>query len=317
MMIFLQIAGGLALLLFGGEVLVRGAVAVARHMGIPPLVIGLTIVAIGTSAPEIITGVYAALTGHPDIATGNIVGSNIANILCVLGLTALIFPIHIHRAIIRRDMPALFALTLIVTYFLWTGMVDRSEGIILIALFALYTAYIAHHSYKKSKTRHNTEIEDELPPDLGNLAAFAAIIGGIAMLAFGSDFMVKGASELARMLGISEAVIAVTLVAFGTSAPEIATCGIAAYRKHSDIAAGNVVGSNLVNIMLGLGSAALASPLPVATSIQYVDTWVMLGVTLCLFTVVILRGNISRLTGGVFFGGYILYILYQLTTING
>jgi len=312
MIIFFQIAGGLTLLFLGGEALVRGSVAIARHLGVPVLIIGLTLVAMGTSAPELMVSISASLAGHPDIAIGNVVGSNIANILLVLGLSAIIYPVSINYKIKTRDNPAMLAITLLGSFFLWSEkIVTTTEGIILILCAVIYMLYTSLAEYKEKRLLAEIKIEQELPPDLKNWLAIIFVLLGILALTYGASILIEGSSSLARLFGISEAVISLTLVAAGTSAPEIATCVVASYHKNSDIIAGNVVGSNIFNIMFGLGGASVANSLAVSDGFLKLDIWFMIFVTLMLIITFIFSKKINRFTGIVFFVFYIGYIASQ------
>lgn len=313
MITFLQIAGGLLFLFIGGEALVKGSVSIARNFGIPVLVIGLTIVAIGTSAPEMVVGIQAALGGHPDVAIGNIVGSNIANILLVLGLSAAIAPIIIHPEIIKQSGPFLIFITILFIIVCWSDGITVWEAVMLLLCKAAYSWYIIE-STKNSKKKNELlkEIEADLPAKTNSFLSIILIIVGIIALAYGADIFVEGSVSVARFFGISEAAIGLTLVAIGTSAPEISTCVIASYRNHSDIVLGNVIGSNLVNIMVGISIPALITHIPVNQKFLETDMWVMLAATLIMMGVIIKSKKVGRKTGVLFFICYIGYIAAQL-----
>ncbi len=315
MEIFFLISGGLVLLFMGGEVLVRGAVALANHVGVPTLVVGLTVVAFGTSAPELVVSIQATLTDHPNIALGNIFGSNISNILLVMGVSAAIYPIAIDPSIIKRDSPILILLTIIIIIFCWTNYtLEIWEGVVLtisLILYLSYTVLTALKGGKKDTSHLEEEIKEELPADISNISSLVHIAIGIAMLAYGANILVDGSVQLATMFGISEGVIGLTIVAIGSSAPELATCIIAAYRKHSDIIAGNIIGSNLLNIMAGLGIAAMIKPLSVSDEFFIFDIWFMLAATLVMALIIHLRAKISKTVGLIFVLSYIGYIAIQ------
>ncbi len=305
MIIALQIIGGLVLLLFGGEILVRGAVTIARHIGISKLIIGLTVVAVGTSAPEILVSIKAAISDHADIAIGNVVGSNISNVLLVLGITAIIAPVIIHNNIIKRDGPILLAMTVLFVALCWTSKeVSMYEGFVFIICLILYTIY----TVRTARSHKDEHIEDELPPDTSNPRAIAYSIIGVACLAYGADVLVEGAASLARILEISEAVIGVTIVAIGSSTPELVTCIIAARHNHSDLVAGNIVGSNMINIMGGIGISAILKPLAISESFFNLDLWVFSIAAIAFYLITISTKKITKCTGIVFFLGYIVYI---------
>jgi cation:H+ antiporter len=301
-----EIIGGLALLFLGGEILVQGSVALARRFNIPTVIIGLTIVAIGTSAPEILVSIQAALNDHPDIAIGNVVGSNISNILLVLGVTAIVAPVVVHKTVIARDAPILLAITILFSAFCWTSKeITSVEAIILLSCLVAYAIY----TIKTAKNHIEAdEITEELPEDITNIKTALYIIGGIGALAFGADILVSGASEVARLWGISEAVIGLTIVAIGSSTPELTTCVLSAKRGHADLAAGNVVGSNLINILAGMGIPALIIPLPIAASFFKLDIWVMLAATILMILTMKIAKKFTKTAGIVLFISYISYI---------
>ncbi|MCP5361866.1 MAG: calcium/sodium antiporter [Hyphomicrobiales bacterium] len=307
------IIGGLALLLLGGDVLVKGALVLARRFHVPQAVIGVTIVAFGTSAPEMMVSFQAAWNGVPDIVIGNIIGSNIGNILLVLGVTAMIFPFAADERIARYDGIIMLLTALCFSFFLFSGLVVWWHGVILFGGFLLYAAAEIHTRMQSQpdQTMHEEaeEIAEHMPKTRNPWLGLLMAIAGVLILIFGSDLLIRGAVEAARGLGISEAVIGATLVAVGSSAPELAASVMAAFRKHSAIALANVVGSNILNILVGIGGAALITSLPVSTSFLRIDVWYMLIATLALFVLMRIPGNISRITGGLFFLGYIGYIL--------
>ncbi len=249
MLIALQIIGGLLLLVAGGEGLVRGAVSIANRIGVPVIIIGLTIVSLGTSAPEMVISILATLEGHPDIALGNVIGSNIANILLVLALTSLIYPVATDPEVTKRDGLLMVMVSLLMLVFMLGGEISRLEGMVLLAIMAGYLISIYFRARRESAPEIIEEFEEETSFRYNWPLALLMLAVGLALLIGGAEVLVTGASEFARIFGVSEAVIGSTIVAIGTSAPELVTCVIAAYRKHSDIAVGNVVGSNLFNIV--------------------------------------------------------------------
>ncbi|MDA0824547.1 MAG: calcium/sodium antiporter, partial [Proteobacteria bacterium] len=262
--IFFYLAAGLILLVGGAEVLVRGASKLAAQFGIPPLIIGLTVVAFGTSTPETAVSVQAAMNGSGDLAIGNVVGSNIANVLLILGLTALIAPLIVSRQLIRLDVPIMIGASLLTLALAWDGQLDRSDGAILFACILAYTAFLI-----TSGRREQAVKDDEFIKEFGLQAApkpyawginLSLIIAGLFLLVSGSNLLVEGAVSLARALGLSELVIGLTVVAIGTSLPELATSVTAAFRGERDIAVGNIVGSNIFNLLCVLGLSALVSP---------------------------------------------------------
>ena len=313
MLLAIEIIGGLALLFLGGEILVQGSVALARRINIPKVIIGLTIVAVGTSAPEILVSIQAAISDHADIAIGNVVGSNISNILLVLGATAIVAPVAVHNFVINRDAPILLAVTILFVAFCWTSkVISVIEGAVLIGCLVGYAVY----TIKTAKNHADAVVVEDLPEDISHVKTAIYIMGGIAALAFGADLLVSGASGVARIWNISEAVIGLTIVAVGSSTPELAACIISAKRGHADIAAGNVVGSNLINILAAMGIPALMLPLPVAASFFVADLWVMLGATALMIIVMKSAKKFSKTTGILLFIAYIGYISFLFFGLN-
>lgn len=319
LIILVLIVLGLAALVFGAEWLVKGASGLARRFGIPSLVIGLTIVAFGTSAPEFSVNIYAALTGAPDIAIGNVVGSNIVNILIGLGIAAVILPLSVKSSTVRWEIP--LALMAAVLLFILgsdrlfdgaaTDIITRTDGFALVALFIVFMFYIV------ALTRYDKDTKESMESAAAVLMPAWKAIGlcvlGLVALVGGGRVLVDQAITLATLIGLSEAVIGLTVVAVGTSLPEIVTSAIAARRGETDIAIGNVVGSNIFNIFLILGVSALIAPLPVALGFT-IDALVMIGATLLLFGALFLgkRGHIDRWQGVLFIILYVLYVAYLL-----
>lgn len=297
------VAAGLVLLVFGGDALVKGAVALALRLGIPALIVGLTVVAFGTSAPELIVSVQAALNGQAGIAIGNVVGSNLANILLILGLPALIATIHSSQIDTRRSYLVMLATAVLFVILSQFGPITWWHGLILLAGLALSIWDNIRLA------RAHREAQDDLPADdhmpVWKIAAF--IIGGLIGLGFGATFLVEGATSIARALGVSETVIGLTLVAIGTSLPELVTSVVAAFRGQADVAMGNVIGSNTFNILAILGITAVIAPMEVPAQILAFDNWVMLGVSLLLIPFVFLKRDIGKLAGIGLVGGYIAY----------
>ncbi len=319
MLIALQILGGLAMLVAGGEVVVKGAVALARRMNISTVVIGLTIVAYGTSAPEMMISIQASLQNHPDIALGNVIGSNIANILLVVGLTALLWPIDTHQGLARRDGTVMLAAALILVVMSLNGDINRFNSLVLVlmaTLYTLFTVYDAKHNEKDSELVEELKEEAKETPAMPLYLSLAMLAAGIALLAFGSDILIKGAVALALGFGLSEAVIGATIVAVGGSSPELITSLMAAIRKHADIGLANIVGSNIFNIFAVVGAAGVAAPLAVSPQFLTFDLWLMLGVTLLFFGLMLVRKKIGRVEGAVFTAGYASYIFWQYAYIT-
>lgn len=313
-MAYLQIAAGLVLLLGGGEFLVRGAVSVARRLDISPLVIGVTLVGFGTSAPELLASVEAALKGAPAIAVGNVVGSNIANILLILGVTAAIAPVYCSRKAFMRDGTVLVLVTAVAVAVCLAAVVGRTIGLGLVAALVGYVIL----SYRLDKASpsgpaevHAGSADTVEPMRVGIWTGLAISGAGLAAVLLGASFLVDGAIALATAMGISQAVIGLTVVAIGTSLPELATAVVAALRRHTDVAFGNIVGSNIFNILGILGTTAIIVPLEVPSEILSVDLWVMVGATAILVPAVVSGWRIRRSEGALFLACYAAYIGFQ------
>jgi len=299
---YLYLLAGLLGLFFGGEALVRGSVGIARRMAIPPLLIGLTVVGFGTSTPELLVSVDAAWRGVPDIALGNILGSNIANILLIVGLSALVWPIKVVGATLRRDTAVMMAGALILVPLFAMGQLERLAGL---ALFAGLVAYLVW-AYRQP----GEVVADEIgvPAPASALVSSLWVIGGLVALMVGARFLVDGAVNIARGYGISEAFIGLTVVAVGTSLPELATSLIAALRRQSEIAIGNIVGSNIFNLFGILGVAALITPIPVASRFLTFDLPVLIAVSLVLTALLLMRPVVGRGVGVAMLAGYVAYV---------
>lgn len=295
------------LLLGGGESLVRGAVAIARIAGISPLVIGLTIVGFGTSTPELVTSIQAALVGSPGIAVGNVVGSNTANVLLILGISALLRPIAVEAATFRRDGLVLVAVTVAAIAVVVVGTVDRLVGGIFVAALVGYISLLMWQARPNGISPEESEMG--LPPISAWLAGLY-LFGGLVATIFGARFLVDSSIILARDFGISEAVIGVTIVAIGTSLPELVTSLVAAWRGHGAIAFGNVIGSNIYNIAGILGLTAIVHPLSVPAEIINLDIWVMAAATVALVVFAVTSWRINRWEGGLMLVGYVIYLSY-------
>ena len=307
-MMIVFVVTGLLLLLVGGGMLVNGAVGLARGWRVSPLVIGLTVVAFGTSAPELVVSLNAALSGHPDIVLGNVVGSNIANVLAMIGIAALFAPILIVGMTVRRDGTILLLVSLVFVSLCLRGTIDRPIGVLMVLLLVGYTVW-SFWAARRAAAPAIAGLGDEIKEaSTKPWEAMLFTVGGIAGVIIGADLLIDGAVEVARLAGLSEAVIGLSLVAFGTSLPEIATAGMAAWRGHSDLAIGNVLGSNLFNILAIAGITALVVPVPVAAELLAFDLWVMLAVTVGLSLMITVRRRIGRLEGAALVAGYGLYI---------
>ena len=299
---FLSVAVGLLILVFAGDALVKGAVNLALRLGIPALVVSLTVVAFGTSAPELLVSVQAILDEAPGLALGNVVGSNTANVLLVLGVPAMIATLHTGACETRRDYVYMLGATALFVLLCLTGRLVWWHGAILLA--ALAAVLIA--TFVSSRGAE-VEIEGAEPGLPGwKLSTFLAL--GLVGLPLGAGLLVGGATEIARAFGVSETVIGLTLVAIGTSLPELATTVMAAIRRHADVALGNVIGSNLFNLLGIMGVATLVGPVPVDAGFLLFDLWVMVGATLLLVPFVFMRRDLTRAWGIGLTGLYVAYI---------
>jgi cation:H+ antiporter len=315
---------GLILLVAGAEVLVRGASQLAAAVGISPLVIGLTVVAFGTSAPEMAVSVQSALSGQAgaDIAIGNVVGSNIFNVLLILGLSAIIAPLVVSQQLVRRDVPFMILISFLVWFLAWDGVISRWNGVLLFAGIIAYTVFAIVQGRKESKAVQQ-EYEAEYGPGAkapsSMLVNVALIVVGLAMLVVGSNWLVDGAIAIARAFGVSELVIGLTIVAAGTSLPEVATSVMASLKGERDIAVGNVVGSNIFNILavLGLASLVARGGINVAASALAFDIPVMIGVAVACLPIFFTGYTISRWEGWLFLGYYVAYTLFLIFTATG
>jgi cation:H+ antiporter len=316
----LLFAAGLLALVAGANALVRGASRLALSFGISPLVVGLTIVAFGTSAPEMAVSTGAVLNGQTDIAIGNVVGSNIFNVLFILGASALIAPLVVHVQLIRQEVPIMLGAALLLLAMGLDGNISFVEGGLLLALMVAYTVFLVVQSRKESAA-NTGEFETELQAaeadawDAKLPAQLGLIVIGLVLLVLGSDWLVSASVVFAKALGVSDLVIGLTIVAAGTSMPEVATSLTAAFKGERDIAVGNVVGSNTFNILgcIGLsGLAAGGAGLPLAPSLLSFDIWVMLAALFACLPVFLSGREISRWEGGVFLGYYVAYVAYLI-----
>jgi cation:H+ antiporter len=305
------LAGGLLLLVAGGEAVVRGAASLGMRIGLSALATGLTIVAFGTSAPELVVNLGAAARGVSDLAVGNVVGSNIANIGLVLGLSALVRPLTLDVKVIRNDIWFMIGTAVLAGIFLAADTMTRWEGVILVALVIAYTAYNLRAADRAGE-RSKRSFEDALPREhQGWWIDLALVLGGLVGLAVGGQLFVNGAVELATALGMSTAVIGLTVVAIGTSLPELATTAIAAYRGHGDMAIGNVVGSNIFNILSVLGITAVVFPVS-RGDIGNADLAMFLGSALVLLRFITTGSRMDRWEGAVLFVGFCAYLGWRL-----
>ncbi len=317
---FLMFAAGLAALVVGADILVRGASRLALSFGISPLVVGLTIVAFGTSAPEMAVSAGAVLNGQTGLAMGNVVGSNIFNVLFILGLSALIAPLVVHVQLIRQEVPILIGASLLLLILSLDGRISLLDGGLFFGLLLAYTVFLVVQSRRETQAAQ-AEFDAELhaPPagawDARLPVQIALIVAGLGLLVLGSDWLVTSAVAFAQALGVSDLVIGLTIVAAGTSMPEVATSVAAALKGERDIAVGNVVGSSTFNILgcLGLsGLVAGGAGLAVAPSLLAFDIWVMLAVALACLPIFLSGREIARWEGAVFLGYYMAYVSYLI-----
>lgn len=323
---------GLLALIAGAHLLVKGASNLAAAAGISPLVIGLTIVAMGTSSPEIAVSLGAAFSGATDLAVGNVVGSNIFNVLFILGLTALVTPLVVQSQLIRQEVPLMIAFSLLLILLSRDDLISRADGVVLVVLMLAYTSFLILQSRRSAQLASAESVTDpsgvqaegqanhqDMSPS-GNLAAASGhwaiqlllVAAGLVLLVMGAGWLVDAAIAFARVIGISEVVIGLTVVAAGTSMPELATSVVAAFRGERDIAVGNIVGSNIFNILACLGLSSLVSPhgLGIAPSIMAFDFWVMLAVALICLPVFFSGRTIARWEGAVLLAYYLAYTAY-------
>lgn len=312
-MVALGLSGGFVLLVLGGESLVRGSVALAQRLRVSSLLIGLTLVGFGTSTPELVTSVKAALAGSPGIAVGNVVGSNVANILLILGVAAVIRPVRAQPEAFYRDGSMLMLSTLACVAMCLAGVVGGLAGTALVSLLAGYLVF----TYWKERTHpdasaamHASEAQSRMPAFRSVWLNLLFAIGGIVLTILGAQLLVDNAVVLARSLAVSEAIIGLTIVAVGTSLPELVTSVLASWRNQSDVALGNVVGSNIFNVLGVLGVTAVVQPLVVPAQILDFDLWVMLGATALLLAFAITGWRLTRIEGLIFLGSYAAYLAW-------
>jgi cation:H+ antiporter len=301
---------GLVVLITGGELLVRGASSIALRFQLSPLVVGLTIVAFGTSAPELFISLQSALQGSPDLAMGNVVGSNICNLALVLGTTAVIFPVPVQGDSIKIDWPVTMGSSLLLYALVQENLISMWEGLLFVSILIVYTVFVIRKSRREIKAGKEMLEDADIPdePSSNPFKDVFFILLGIAGLSFGSDWFVDGAKELALAFGVSERIIGITLLALGTSLPELVTATVAAFKRESDIAVGNLMGSNVFNILSILGITSIVQPISVNQTIINSDMIWMLGITLLILPMMMIRRTISRPEGAILLSIYIYYI---------
>lgn len=312
-------AGGLSLLVIGAEILVRGGSALAARLRISPLVVGLTIVALGTSAPELAIGIEAALQGNGSLAVGNIAGTNCVNILLILGLSAAMKPLPLGLQTLRFELPAIVGASIVKAVMAADGLLSRRDGAVLVSLGLLFTAGIIRAARKES-----IATRDEFALEYGGggsdwrgaLTEAAQLVAGIAVVVLGADWLVDGAVDLARIWSVSDAFVGLTIVAIGTSAPELVTTIVSTIRNQRDIAIGNLIGSSVYNILVILGITCLvpANGIPVSDVLMWVDIPIMVGVALACIPVFVTHRMVSRFEGVCFVTAYFVYLSFLVVT---
>lgn len=316
---------GLGLLVAGAELVVRGASRLALSLGVPPLILGLTVVAVGTSAPELAVGITASNQGSGALAVGNIAGTNLFNILFIMGLSALLKPLPLHLQILRLELPVTILAAALMTALAWDGTLTRADGWVMLAAAAVYTTALIRLSRRESRAV-KAEFVEVYSDDAASAAKGSALAvrvksglllaGGLLLSVVGAGWLVDGAVSIARGLGISEATIGLTIVAAGTSAPEFVTTVIATWRNERDVAVGNLIGSSIYNILVILGLTCVATPagVPVERQLLMVDIPLMAGVMLACVPVFVTGRCVSRLEGGLFVAVYVSYMAWLLAS---
>lgn len=322
MLNLLFIVIGVGLLTTGGEALIRGSLAASKRLGVSPLLSGLLIVGFGTSAPELVVSIDAALSNRPDIAVGNVVGSNISNILLILGLCALITPLAVRPLVLRRDAVTVVGASILFLFLVGGSALGRPDAAIFLLSLAAYLGWAYWTERSGTPTPPSAELHQAESTEVSLLPKSAlwiatAVVLGLVLLVAGSQILLKGAVGIAELYGVSEAVIGLTLVAVGTSLPELSISVIAALRRHADVAIGNILGSNIFNLLGILGISALLQPLPVHERILQFDQWVMLGTSILLLIFLYTGRRLSRLEGGILLLGYCVYVGLSFTMFGG
>ncbi|WP_447927762.1 MULTISPECIES: calcium/sodium antiporter [unclassified Vreelandella] len=317
MLYTLSLLGGIALLTLGGEGLVRGAVAGAERLGVSALFTGLVIVGFGTSMPELMVSINAALGQQPDIAIGNVVGSNIGNVLLILGLCALIFPLTAKREVLKRDGLVMLLATFLFIALGLSGELGRLDAILLLAGLAAYLvwAYLGERQAGGEAELAKTPTPPPAKRPTSTLWILASLAGGLALLIGGSQLLLYGAVGIAQAAGLSEAVIGLTVVAVGTSLPELAVSLVAALRRQADVAVGNILGSNIFNLLGILGISAFLQPLTLVERMAAFDQWVMLGAAVVLVIFLYTGRRLSRTEGALLLAAYVAYVAASFTLL--
>ncbi len=309
---YLYIFGGFALLVLGGNYLVKGAAGLALKFNVSPMLVGITVVALGTSAPELLVSISAALRGMPDIVVGNVVGSNIANIGLILGVTAMIFPIAVKKRTLGFDFAVMMGASILFFITGLTGLISRTDGIIFLVLLISYIVFSYVREYRSDAPEFAAgEIDPTVRQKPLILLLIFVAIGSVGLV-FGAEWLVSGAEIVAVNFGVSDRVIAITLVAFGTSVPELAASVIAALKGEKDLSLGNLIGSNLYNILAVLGITAIIKPIAVADKVMQIDMWWLLGTSFAILPIGLIGMRIGRVGGILLFGAYLAYIAVVL-----
>ncbi|ACB51702.1 putative K+-dependent Na+/Ca+ exchanger protein [Crocosphaera subtropica ATCC 51142] len=317
-LVFGLLVAGLVLLVVGAEILVRGAARLAASLGISPLVIGLTIVSYGTSSPEMAVAVQSSLAGQADLALGNVIGSNIFNILVILGLSSIAIPLMVAQQLIRLDVPIMIGVFCLTLFFGLDRTITRSDGIILLIGGAIYTGFLIYQGSRQSSdpdSEYETEYGNKTPLSLMQwIKNIAFILLGVGCLVLGSQWLVDSATTIARQIGVSDLIIGLTIVAAGTSLPELATSVVAAIKGERDIAVGNVVGSNIFNILTVLALCAIVSPIgvPVSDAVLHFDLPVMVAIAIACLPIFFTGNVIARWEGCLFLAYYLAYTTYLI-----
>lgn len=311
---YVLLIGGLITLIIAGESLVRGAVGVALKFKIPTMVIGMTIVSFGTSAPELLVSLKAALEGHPELSIGNVVGSNVANIALVLGLTAMILPIAVKRSTVKVDWTIMMVATLLFFLFILNNNIEWYEGLVFVLGLIAFNIYMFKSvSKKKNETQIELDLDVEEVKKKNMFVQFLLILLGCVGLTYGAKWLLSGAVTIAQSFGVSEHIIAVTIVAFGTSVPELITSVMAAIKKEMDISVGNLIGSNIFNILGVLGITSLVKEIPVSTQVTSIDIFWVIAISFLMFPLMIINYRINRYRGLLLFLSYAVYIYFVVS----
>ncbi len=311
---YVLLIGGLIILIIAGESLVRGAVGIALKFNIPTLVIGMTIVSFGTSVPELLVSLKAALNNHPELAIGNVIGSNIANIALVLGITTMILPINVKRKTTKVDWPIMIAATILLYIFILNNNIEWYEGLIFTLGLIGFNVFMFWKA-KKEDIELDIELDIEVEQKKPSKIVFNIflIIAGSIGLAFGAGWLLDGAVQIASDFGVSEHVIGVTIIAFGTSVPELITSVMAAIKKETDISVGNLIGSNIFNILGVLGITSLVKEIPVSTQVITNDVFWLLAISFIIFPLMIIGYKVNRIRGLILFVSYCIYIYFVVS----